>query len=497
MIGKIKSQQTFYSEIRIYLSNALKLNPFRSNSSHERRQLSDVLYREIIKTAELLLRWRWWLIMMMGLSFLIVEIDEHLYRDNQGRFSLYHVDFDFWRETLIYGLIIPLVLGVVLSVLGRTKSRRDLVVHHLDRQQELNQQLINILEWDELANLLVRFPHTIAPFTNVFLLVYNQDHTKLELVAEWQDATGQAPPPVPLQLTDFHHACMFVPPFSLNTLVSCRCPSSVATSAEDNYYCLPLVHGNLPIALLHLYVPPGTLLNAEQIDILNGIAPSMALAIEGVRPQPSVTQAAATEAERRRIVRHLHDSLGQHLGYLRLKLDQLTGDDILWEIVAVKQELGHMRDIANEAYEQVRETLAALHPSNSVDLTTALLAQAKLASDQVNFKVELTSTGQARPLSPLIQHQVIYLFQEALTNIAKHAQAQHVRLDLTWAADALIIKLSDDGQGFELDAIQSDRHFGLAIMRDRAEEISGRLTLTSHLNVGTELTLQLPLDLVA
>jgi two-component system nitrate/nitrite sensor histidine kinase NarQ len=203
-------------------------------------------------------------------------------------------------------------------------------------------------------------------------------------------------------------------------------------------------------------------------------------------------RAEVTEAERRRIARELHDTLGQNLGYLRLRLDQLTGDDALQEVAAIQQELVRMRGIADEAYNQMRGTLATLHPSNSGDLGAALLAQVKLVGDRANFEVELTSEGKPRALSALTQHQVLYLFQEALTNVARHSQAQHVGINLTWGVDDLTVILSDDGQGFEANTLQPDGHFGLTIMQERAEEINGSLTITSRPRAGTEITLWLP-----
>jgi len=96
----------------------------------------------------------------------------------------------------------------------------------------------------------------------------------------------------------------------------------------------------------------------------------------------------------------------------------------------------------------------------------------------------------------VVQQQVLYLFQEVLTNVAKHAKAQQVGIDLLWSETALTVKLSDDGQGFDPEIIQPEGHFGLMLMRERAREINGRLTLTSNPAAGTNLTLWLPLDLV-
>jgi two-component system nitrate/nitrite sensor histidine kinase NarX len=221
----------------------------------------------------------------------------------------------------------------------------------------------------------------------------------------------------------------------------------------------------------------------------------MALAMDNARPRHvAAVRDAAVEAERRQIAQRLHDTLGQSLGYLHLKLDQLTGDNALQEITAIRQELARMRDIANEAYDQVRGTLATLHPASSGDLATALLAQARSIGDQASFEIELTSEGQARPLSPPTQHQVLYLIRESLTNVAKHAQARRVVIHLCWTAGNLTIKLADDGRGFEPAGIQPNGHLGLAIMQERAMQINGFLKLESYPGFGAELTLWLPLD---
>jgi signal transduction histidine kinase len=200
------------------------------------------------------------------------------------------------------------------------------------------------------------------------------------------------------------------------------------------------------------------------------------------------------EQERARIARNLHDSLGHSLGYLHLKLDQLTSQDALGKRKGVRQELVQMRDVANQAYELVRGMLAALLPSNASDLTTALLVQARSVCGRAGIKVQVNSEGQPRRLSPIVQQQLVYLFQEALVNVEKHANARQVDVNLAWGEDTLTLSLSDDGKGFYPEEVRAGGHFGLAIMQERAQEINGQLTLSSCPDSGTELVLRLPLE---
>ncbi|MCB9101103.1 MAG: PAS domain S-box protein [Anaerolineales bacterium] len=205
----------------------------------------------------------------------------------------------------------------------------------------------------------------------------------------------------------------------------------------------------------------------------------------------------ALEAERSRIARHLHDTLGQNIGYLRLKLDEFTlSNRYLPEPGVLRQELVRMRDVADEAYELVRSILAAAHLSNSSDLTTVLLAKAKVVGHRGRFKVNLASEGPARRLSPVIQQQVFYIFQEALNNIERHAQAQNVAINIIWTDDRLVIKLFDDGCGFQSHASRQEGHFGMTIMQERTDDIQGLLLIDSTVGVGTEVILQLPLAAV-
>jgi len=203
------------------------------------------------------------------------------------------------------------------------------------------------------------------------------------------------------------------------------------------------------------------------------------------------------ERERARIARNLHDSLGHSLGYLHLKLDELAGSRALSENLEVRQELAQMRDVTNEAYEVVRGMLAASLPNTSTELATALLVKARSIGHRGDFKVQLASEGQPRPLCPVVQQQLLYLFQEALVNVEKHADAKSVDINLVWGEDTLTVNLSDDGKGFDPERIKSEGHFGLAIMQERAREINGQLTLTSGPDSGTLVVLRLPLDAVS
>jgi signal transduction histidine kinase len=231
---------------------------------------------------------------------------------------------------------------------------------------------------------------------------------------------------------------------------------------------------------------------------LHDVAAPLAVAISSAQPQRSAAlQTEAVEAERQRIARDLHDTLGQSLGFLHLKLDQLATDGALHEIAEIQQELERMRDVANEAYTQVRSTLSDLKPPQEMALATALLQRAQAVGARAHFEVRLQSQGQPRMLAPRVYRHVLYLFREALANVEKHAHARQVKIDLEWTADALNLVLTDDGRGFDPHKLVLNGHFGLEIMRERAREINGQLAVQSSPDGGTNVSLLLPLDSAA
>jgi len=159
----------------------------------------------------------------------------------------------------------------------------------------------------------------------------------------------------------------------------------------------------------------------------------------------------------------------------------------------VRQDVAQMREVGNQAYEVVRNMLAASLPTSSIDFAAALLIQAKATGERAGFQVQLKHQGQPRQLTALVQQQLLYLLREALVNVQKHADARYVNIDLAWTDSNLTVTLVDDGRGFPPDVPPLEGHFGLAIMHQRARGINGYLSLTSDEGQGTQLVVSLPL----
>lgn len=443
-----------------------------------------------VQSRDWLLRWRWVLVALSALISLAFEVHEHL-----GDHPLY-TDTAFLREVLFFGVIGPLAMGILLTFLAATRSERLHAVQRLAVQRELGQQLSGVRDWEELSALVTRFPQNLVPVSGVSLFVQAPEARDLRFVAEWWTEGLQESAPSPwLHTPGFCAGCLQAQTASSASLLSCHCAAPAPLGDYGNRYSLSLVHGSQPVAVLYLYFPAGLVLTAEQIELLHDMAAPMAIALSSAQPiRAAAFQTEAVEAERQRIARDLHDTLGQSLGFLHLKLDQLATEGALHKIEEIQQELERMRDVANDAYVQVRGTLAELKETEAGALSNLLLKQARSVGERAHFQVRLRSQGPPQMLSPHVQRQLLYLVREALTNVEKHAQARRVEIDLDWSADALTLVLADDGQGFEPDELMPNGHFGLEIMRERAREIKGQLAIHSSPDAGTKVRLLLPLD---
>jgi signal transduction histidine kinase len=108
-------------------------------------------------------------------------------------------------------------------------------------------------------------------------------------------------------------------------------------------------------------------------------------------------------------------------------------------------------------------------------------------------------TGTPRQCSAKVENQLLRIGQEAITNAVRHADAKRIHMELRFDDSAVALRVSDDGRGFDCasPAADADRHYGLATMRERAEELGGQFTLAAAVGRGTEVEAVVPLALKA
>src|SRR5215207_1965350 len=195
------------------------------------------------------------------------------------------------------------------------------------------------------------------------------------------------------------------------------------------------------------------------------------------------------EGERRRIARELHDEVGQTLTGAMLQVEGPAAripDDL-------RDELDELRETARSGTEDVRRIARHLRPKALEDLglQSALAALATSFGEQAQLRVE----RRLEPSVPLSRDEELVIYrvaQEALTNVARHAQATRVELGLHQNRDRTILTVRDDGCGLSAGALPSAH--GIRGMRERAMLIGAQLHIDSTPGRGTEIKLSIPFN---
>ncbi|CAG2134874.1 type IV pili methyl-accepting chemotaxis transducer N-terminal domain-containing protein [Cupriavidus numazuensis] len=236
-------------------------------------------------------------------------------------------------------------------------------------------------------------------------------------------------------------------------------------------------------------------LPASDRQLLETLAQHLGIALEHLRLSASARQLAVVE-ERNLVAQGLHDSIAQGLNFLNLQV-QLLGDAVDRDDLAETREIVPMlRHGVEESYQDVRELLnnfrSRLTPG---ELRPAVEETVERFRRQCRTEATLVidDHGNSLPLQPEQQLQVLFILQEALSNVRKHAMAAHVTVSLSHGHDFRLV-VEDDGEGFDPADFghDGDAHVGLNIMRERAARLHARLAIDARPGRGVRIELVLP-----
>jgi signal transduction histidine kinase len=346
--------------------------------------------------------------------------------------------------------------------------------------------------------VFLQFVRVVIPVVGVRIYKYEQNGRNHKTVLNWPLENE-----LPLHGSDFACQADMCPIISVNGLKVdtrvpqlCRDPHVTAASRKARLFCLPFVFSNSLIAGARLYFPRDTQQpSPEQVRLLKEVAPTVASTFQRIQLELLMEQQGdQISAEQQRIARDVHDTLGHSLAYLRLRLDQMSMEFNQVEVNTLHKEVETLRDIAKEAYDQMRGVLVALSPNGNANLGDTLVNYADKVSQRANFKFEVHHHGKPQALPPVVQRNIFYIFQEILTNVEKHASARLVKLDLHWEETRLVMQVQDDGLGFDTAAPIPNGHFGLKNIRERALESGAQFSVSSEAGRGTCLELRVPYE---
>ena len=234
------------------------------------------------------------------------------------------------------------------------------------------------------------------------------------------------------------------------------------------------------------------IVTSEERRLLETLGRNLGAAIENQRLIAKEKEFAVSQ-ERNLLAQGLHDSIAQGLNFLNLQVQML-------EDALKRKDVEEINDIApllragvQESYEDVRELLlnfrTRIQDSNLESEMRNVVAKFQR---QTGVHTEINFVGDGAQLAPEQQLQILFILQEALSNVRKHAQASEVKVRVENSRD-FSLQVEDNGAGFEMAAVheKGEDHVGLRIMQERAQRLSAKFDIVSQQSRGTTISLHL------
>ncbi len=297
-------------------------------------------------------------------------------------------------------------------------------------------------------------------------------------------------------------------PMIVEDLATVEVASPILQAKIRSLLGVPLMINGRAIGVIHVGTFQPRRFTEEDLQLLQLVADRAASAIERARlyeqmrigseqmHQLAQQVLMAQEVERRRLSRELHDEAGQALTALKISLG-LVQEDLLANFNALQQRMNEAVTLTGATMEQIRVLAQYLRPPalDAVGLNATLEGLCQDFARRTHLAIDYTGV-ELPPLPDAINICLYRFLQEALTNVAKHAHANQVRVALGYDAGKVSLSVEDDGQGFDKQAWTStssqNRGIGLLGMEERLALLGGRLEIESRPGQGTHLVAEVP-----
>ncbi len=200
----------------------------------------------------------------------------------------------------------------------------------------------------------------------------------------------------------------------------------------------------------------------------------------------------AQEEERKRISRELHDETGQALMVIRLYLGMLDGTV---KTRQGKAKIGELLEVVDRTIEGIRRIIGRLSPLvlQELGLISAIRKEAKDLAKTAGVQSRVAIGDDVGRLDPVIEAAIYRVVQESLHNVAKHAQAQNVNIQMERKGEILKLVIEDDGMGIRAVTNPLRPSFGMAGMRERISTLGGHMRVVSAKGEGTKISVTVPI----
>lgn len=200
------------------------------------------------------------------------------------------------------------------------------------------------------------------------------------------------------------------------------------------------------------------------------------------------------EEERKHIARNIHDELGQLLTVLKMDVSWLNKKIKVLNEPAISQKTEEVLALLNNTVQSVRRIAADLRPGllDDLGLTAAIEWHLSEFGNRTGIQTDFFTDKGYVDLPAEQATSLFRIYQESMTNITRHADATQVKVELRMENDGIIMRITDNGKGFDLATLSKPKTLGLLGMKERAEMMDGRFRISKQPEGGMQVEVQLP-----
>jgi len=290
-------------------------------------------------------------------------------------------------------------------------------------------------------------------------------------------------------------------------------PDLVSAEGLKAFICVPIRAKADVLGVINVASRRAHRFTTKDLHLLHSIGDQLGVAIQQARLYERLRKAreryrkltrqilVAQEDERKRLALELHDETSQTLSGLTLQLQALTAiaekSGVDAELIA---KLKKVQSLAVQVHTEVRRLMADLRPSllDTLGLVPAIRQLADTRLRPLNINVSVKTTGTERRLDPEFETGLFRVAQGSIGNIIEHSKAKNVTIAVEYRDSELVLRITDDGQGFDVaditDVEESGRGRGLFSMRERIMLLGGTASVESKIGQGTTVWASVPID---
>lgn len=387
------------------------------------------------------------------------------------------------------------LIGSLENRVGERTKALESRAKQLEIITQVSQEITSILDIDDLLVRIVELIRLSFGYYHVNIYLLDRENQKLELKA----SSGEQTPSIHQFDLDTR---------SINTHVIWTGKAIVVNNVQESglFYddrnlsetrselVIPLWMGENIIGTLDVQEAFHNAFREEDMVLLQTLGDQIAVAIENARHYAQ-TQNLAVLEERNRLARELHDSVTQSLYSMWLITEGWRAVIGSQDQQSTAQYLDRISEINQQVLKEMRLLIYELRPSTLEEegLIVSLQKRLDAVENRAGMQTRFIVNG-LKKLPPDIEKELYNISIEALTNSLKHSEAQHINIQIYNAEGSIVLEISDDGKGFDLDRAKKGGGMGLVSIQERVNELGGALEIITAPGKGTRIKINLKLE---